>query len=110
MGELKIKDQSWIDDGWLIQWKNQPSEGRLYAKRSQIDRHAILSRNAELRKSPGVLTDMSFGRYMLSIPLEDYQELKAKYPILVHGSNAERTAFYKRFIQTSESEPYRVQG
>lgn len=102
------RDATFFEDGWRLDYKYQPSEDRLYVKRSQPDRHLILQRNAELRKNPGVLTDLSFGRYHLSIPLEDYEVLKVRYPVLVRGSNAERTAFYKKFIRSVESVPYRV--
>ena len=103
------RDATFYEDGWKLEYKYQPHEDRLYVKRSQPDRDLILHRNAELQKNPGVITDFSFGRYHLSIPLEDYEVLKKKYPILVNGSNAERTAFYKRFIRSSESRIYRVQ-
>lgn len=108
--DLQLKDQSWIDDGWKIDWISSPHESKLYARKSQIDRDAILYRNAELRKNPGIIRDSSFARYTLSIPLEDYEVLKKKYPVLVNGSNAERSAFYKKFIRATESLPYRVQG
>ena len=108
--DLALKDQDWIDDGWLVQWRPCAHESRLYTKVSQLDRDIILSRNAELRKNPGVIEDRSLGRYSLSIPLEDYENLKKKYPVLVQGDNQQRTAFYKKFISMPESLPFRVQG
>ena len=104
-----IQDAVFYEDGWKLDYRVCHHENRLYRKLTQPDRHLILSRNAELRKNPGVITDLSFGRYHLSIPLEDYEVLKKKYPVIVRGSNAERTAFYKRFIRSVESIPYRVQ-
>lgn len=106
----EIQERRWREDNFNFHWKPQPHENKLYVHKQQNDRHVILARNAELRKNPGVLTDLSFGRYALSIPLEDYEVLKQKYPILVNGSNAERAAFYKKWLRSSESIPYRVQG
>ena len=104
----QIRDRVVFDEGWKLDYRFCPHEDRLYMQRTQPDRQLILHRNAELQKNPGVITDISFGRYHLSIPLEDYEVLKRKYPILVNGSNDERTAFYKKFIRSVESKPYRV--
>ncbi len=98
-----------LDDGVLVtQLRHCPHEDRLYRNFVQPDRPLILQRNANLRKNPSALNDLSFGRQELSIPTVDYEALKKKYPVLVQGSNAERTAFYQRFIKSSESLPYRV--
>ena len=92
------------------EYKMQPSEGVLYRQMTQPERSLILNRNAELRKNPGVLQDLSYGRQMLSIPEVDYIALCRKYPVLVNGSNDEITTFYKKFIRSTESIPFRVQG
>ena len=104
-----MRDQDRFVDGWKLEYRTSAHEGITYVRKSQPDRDLILHRNAELRKNPGVIQDSSFGRYALSIPVEDYEVLKAKFPILVHGSNEERCAFYKKFLRSIESKPYRVQ-
>lgn len=104
-----MKDADIHDDVWLSQYRVCPHEQKLYRKLTQPTRNLILNRNAELRKCPGAVKDMGFARQSLSIPVEDYEMLKKKYPVLVNGSNAERTKFYKKFIKSSESLIYRVQ-
>ena len=92
------------------EYKMQPSEGRLYRQMTQPDQGLILNRNAELRKNPGVIKDLSFGRQVLTIPEVDYIALCRKYPVLVNGSNKEIELFYKKFLKSSESLPFRVQA
>jgi len=104
-----IPDQVQSDGVLNVELKNVPHEDRVYRKLTQPTRNLILNRNKELRKNPGSIRDLSFGRQHLSIPLEDYEILKRKYPVLVRGSNAEKTKFYKKFILSTESIPYRVQ-
>jgi len=108
-GDQFVRDHVVADGVFEAEFKTQKSEGRLYRHLTQPSRNIILSRNAELRKNPGSIKDLSFGRFHLSIPLIDYEVLKVKYPVLKNGSNAERTAFYKRFIRSTESIPFRVQ-
>ncbi len=105
-----IKDKNVIDDVWLSQFRFCNHEGKLYRNLIQPSRDFILNRNSEMRKTKGIINDLSFGRFQLRIPLADYEMLKKKYPILKNGSNAERNKFYKKFILSSESLPYRVQG
>lgn len=104
-----MRDHTITDGVFEKQFKTQMSEGRLYAHLTQPSRDVILTRNAELRKNPGMIKDLSFGRFHLSIPLIDYETLKRKYPVLVQGSNDEKKAFYKKFIRSTESIPFRVQ-
>ncbi len=94
-----------------MQYRMCHHEDRLYRKLSQDgrERQLILTRNAELRKSPGVIVDKSLGRYCLSIPIEDYEALGRKYPELKSPCNETRRRFYQRFLRSPESLPYRVQ-
>lgn len=85
-------------------------EGKLYTEIVQPDRDIILQRNQNLRNNPGVLQDLSFGRLAMTIPEEDYYDLKAKYPALSHPDPKERTKAWKRFMNTSEAKPFLVQG
>lgn len=108
--DLKFPDHTTYDGVIKSEYKTQPSDGVLYRQMTQPERPLILNRNAELRKNPGVINDLSFGRQMLSIPEIDYIALCRKYPILVNGSNKEIEQFYRKFIRSSESEPFRVQA
>ena len=91
-------------------FKTQPHEDRLYRKMDQPSGDAILEHNNELRKNPGAISDLTFGRHMLSIPLADWEMLKRKYPVLAHGDVESQRRFMNAFIRSSESIPYRVQG
>lgn len=96
-------------DGVLVsEYKTQPHEGILYRNMTQPTRDLILARNAEMRKDPSVIRDLTFGRHYLRIPVLDFEMLKKKYPILAKGSNDEIKKFYHWFIRQSESEIYRV--
>lgn len=52
-----IKSEIIFEGGILTHRTTQPTED------------LILARNAELRKNPGVIQDMSFGRMLASIPI-----------------------------------------
>jgi hypothetical protein len=105
-----MKNRDSFDGLWLERFRWQPSEGVLYRELSQPSRDLILQRNAELRKQPGALRDLSFGRLALTIPLEDLDALRAKYPDLASRDAGIRSAAWKRFIASAESKPYRVKG
>lgn len=46
----------------------------------QKDRDVILERNRELRKNPGALKDLTFGRQIANIPFEDWDYFLMKNP------------------------------
>lgn len=104
-----LQDAVFFEDGWKLDYRVDHGAGKLRRKLTQPDRDIILTRNQELRKHKGTLRDLSFGRQHLSVPFEDYEMLRRKYPILKNGSNQERTTWWKKFIRSSESLPYRVQ-
>ena len=52
---------------------------------TQPTENLILERNNELRKNPGMIRDLSFGRWLATIPFNDIEALRRKYPELVHG-------------------------
>ena len=89
-------------------FKEIKHEDLLYREASQPTRDLILANNAELRKNPGVIRDLSFARLSLRIPLLDMEILKRKYKILRDGSNQEQRDFWHKFMKSSESLPYRV--
>ncbi len=106
---MTIKDRIVHTDGWKLDYRVDHMGSRLVRKLTQTDRQIILERNARLRNNRGAIKDCSFARMHLSIPFEDYEMLRRKYPILKAGSNHERSQWYKKFIRSSESIPYRVQ-
>ena len=105
-----MKDFSFFDGLWKQRFRFQGHEGKLYRELSQPSRSLILERNAELRKDPSALRDLSFGRLVLTIPLEDMEDLRAKYPDLAAKHAGIRTRAWQRFIGSSESLPYKVKA
>lgn len=76
--------------------------GRTYATLDQPSRKLILERNAELRKTPGTLKDLSFGRQLASIPLLDYYELQRKFPRLRTDDVKDRSEEMMRILRMPE--------
>lgn len=105
-----MKDRDAFDGVFLERFRYQPHEGKLYRELSQPSRSLILERNAQLRREPGAVRDLSFGRLALTIPLEDWAELREKYPDLASKDPGIKSAAWKRFISGAESEPFRVKG
>jgi hypothetical protein len=70
--------------------------------------NARLSLSETLRGEPGTMRDLSFGRLALTIPAEDHEQLTEKYPDLKSRDAHIRSAAWKKFISSAESEPYRV--
>lgn len=106
---MPLRDATFFDDIWRMDYKVDHGAGKLVRKLTQPDRMLILEHNKVLRNHKGAIKDCSFARFHLRIPMEDYEMLQRKYPVLRNGSNHERNNFYKRFIRNTESIPYRVQ-
>lgn len=104
-----MKDRVIVEGEYKLDYKVCPHENKVYRQMTQPSADLILARNAELRKNPGVINDLSFGRYHLSIPLNDFEMLRRKHPELRSSDNSVRTAWYKKFIKSSDSLKYRVQ-
>lgn len=102
-----MRNRDKFDGLFLERYRYQPHEGKLYRELSQPSRRLILERNAELRKSEAV-RDLSFGRLALTIPLEDWQDLRARYPELASKDGEIRARAWQRFISSAESLPYKV--
>ncbi len=51
----------------------QPHEDKIYRHLTQPTENLILKRNAELRKNPDALRDLSFGRLAATIPLNIFE-------------------------------------
>jgi hypothetical protein len=52
----------------------QPHTNELFHKTTQPTEDLILARNSELRKNPGAINDLSFGRQIASIPMIMYEK------------------------------------
>jgi len=87
-------------------WKVE--QGQLVRRAHQPDRSRILDANAELRKNPEALRDLSFMGDRLAIPKLDYLRLQRIMPELNAKDAATRTAAWKKFYASSAADPYRV--
>ncbi len=106
-----IQQDADIYDGlYLEEFRVCAHEDKIYRRLSQPSRDLILNQNAELRKNPGVIRDLSFARHTFRIPKIDMEVLKKKYPVLVDGDADAQRKFYVWFLGQSESLPYRVQA
>jgi hypothetical protein len=94
----------------------QPHEDRLYVEKSQPTRNAILERNAELRKNPGVIQDLgaqsgsTWGRQVASIPMIDYYNALRDGFDLNNSDKTVRNRELNRFLQTDIGRACLVQG
>ena len=87
---------------WCVQ------AGKLRRRLEAVGRHAILDENAELRKQPEVLRDLSFMGLSLQIPEPDLYTLWARYPELRAPDKMTKRNAWLRFITSAEADPYRV--
>jgi hypothetical protein len=96
------------DGVFLQELSVQAHTDELVVRTDQVNRGQILSGNAILRsqfrqrRTDGL-------RLALRIPDEDIGELRRKYPELASRDAETRSRAWARFIQSSESAPYRVQ-
>lgn len=84
------------EDGILHRKLTQPSEG------------IILERNKQVRQN-SALKDMSFGRQVASIPLNDYEMLCRQYPELIYGDASQRQNRLMKILSSVEGKKYMVQ-
>lgn len=89
------------------EWDDMVLTRKLFqpGRRRELERAALLKRE-------GVVEDReTFGRWCLSIPLEDYEYLtrwSIKWRDLGAPCNATREKAYRRFLASPDSRPYRV--
>ena len=102
MGMIKLSD------GVLERHIELDSNGLARSCILQPSRNLILNRNAELRKNPGVIKPLSFMGLAVTIPLEDWHDLKAKYPDLGSSDHDTQQAAFSKFLSSSEANIYRV--
>lgn len=99
----RVRNGEWFQSGEL-------ADGRIttVTTMDQAERAVILERAARLRAEPGAVNDLSFGRLVASIPLEDYYEALQKYPELNSGDQVERTRAWARFLASEEAAKFKV--
>lgn len=83
--------------------------GKVYARMYQPDRKVILERNQRLRNTPGAVKDLSFGRFLASIPLEDYYRLQREHPELRSGDAKVRSQKMLALLRDPENRKFLVQ-
>ena len=87
----------------------QPHEDKIYRELTQPTEKIILNRNAELRKNPGALKDLSFGRMAASIPFNVYEKaIRDGYQLNCPDKTIRQRDMH-RFLQTVEGKACLVQ-
>lgn len=82
--------------------------GKLKRRFESVGRRALLEENAELRKNPDALLDLSFMGLSLQIPEPDLYALWRKYPDLNAQDRMTKRNAWLLFIGSAEADPYRV--
>ncbi len=95
-----------FDGSLLEEWTIEG--GRLVRRQAQPSEDTILQFNAELQKQPEALRKLTSMGWELNIPELHYHRLVKKYPALGSVDSKERTEAWRKFLGTSESDPYRV--
>lgn len=83
-------------------------DGILHRKLTQPSEELILERNKRIRNEC-IIGDLSFGRQVACIPLNDYEMLCRKYPDLVKGDAKQKAARLHKILSSSEGKKYLVQ-
>lgn len=83
------------------------ADGEIQVGKTQRNRGAILEENKVIRNN-GLCRNMEWGAPALRIPEVDYIKLVKKYPDLASRDNLTRSLAWKKFLQSTESTPYRL--
>jgi len=81
--------------------------GRVVVNTTQPDKHLILERNKQIRQNK-LERDLSFGRHVACIPVEDLEVLKRKFPELTARDGHTRTRMWARILKSPEYKKYLV--
>jgi hypothetical protein len=88
----------------------QEHTGTLTHVQTQPTENIILARNAELRKNPGALRDLSFGRQVATVPLNMFEAaIRAGFD-LNNPSGKIAGAEMARYLKTEEGRKCLVQA
>ena len=89
-----------IDDGQfksrIVEHAATGEVGHIF---EQKDRDVILERNKRLRQNPGALRDLSFGRLVATIPLEDWYHFLKITPGYRQMDKKQRQAAVMKFLK-----------
>jgi hypothetical protein len=95
-GVIKSEFLTHIDE--VCHKQTQPSEG------------LILARNAELRKNPGAIRDMEWGRMVADIPMNMFEKAIRDGYALNHRDAKFAAREMNRYLQSTEGKLCLVQG
>ena len=85
----------WFEHGHLVQENSQPN------------RKQVLEQVEYRRNHPESMRELDFGVAALTIPQLDFQRLCKIYPDLICPDGHTQTVAWRKFMASSESEPYR---
>lgn len=79
--------------------------GRMFyrSRKAKLETIAAMRREMVIRDREGL------GRWTLSIPFEDYFRMLKRHPELASKDPKVKSEFYRKFIRSEASLPYRVQ-
>jgi len=95
--DVKIKQ-----DGFTSRLTYCEATGEVLHELVQDDRDIILARNAELRKNPDAVRDLSFGRLLASVPNEDWEWFLRQNKGFYQMPKEERDKRLMAFLKTTE--------
>lgn len=96
----------WAEPG-LFAERFAYEDGVLHHELVQPSRQLIIEHNERVRAQQ-LVRDLSFGRWVLRIPLEDWSELRRKYPELRAKDHETRSRMWRKLMASSELDAYRV--
>ena len=106
-----MADSPWIEqDGFAVRYTEE--QGQLVKKSRQINREAILEQNKRDANNvtQGIRPrDLSFGRYLGSVPMQDILRWQKSHPELFSPDQEIARKALIKFWNSSEGRPYRVQ-
>lgn len=94
---------------WWQRWHYQGGTLRVDTMQDPAERAAIVARNHAIAADPSVLRDLSFGRCVLTIPLEDYYRLLRERPALAALDKETREKAWRALLASSDADEFRLQ-
>jgi hypothetical protein len=95
--------------GWLQRWHYQGGVLRVDTMQEPAERAAVVAHSAEIRAQPSTIQDLTFGRCVLTIPLEDYYRLLRERPALAARDRLERERAWRALLASSDVDEFRLQ-
>lgn len=92
------------DEVFRSEWHVDAHDGVVHRNLTQPTEDLILKRNAELRKNPGALRDLSFGRLAASIPMNLFEKAIRDGYQLNSPDKETRQRDMRRFLLTPEGQ------